>query len=81
MSNQRYAGPIRYGTNLTPHESAALDQHIEAAERLMRQRRVGVLREIDSERLTRCWCGAQVVNGHHCEDGHMQPRGVDVVLS
>lgn len=33
MSNQRYAGPIVHGTNLTPYESAELDRHIAAATR------------------------------------------------
>lgn len=31
MTNQRYAGPIKHGTNLTPYESAELDRHIAAA--------------------------------------------------
>jgi len=21
-----------------------------------------------------CWCGARIVNGHHCENGHLQFR-------
>lgn len=21
-----------------------------------------------------CWCGAKVINGHHCENGHLQNR-------
>lgn len=25
----------------------------------------------------RCWCGARIYNGHHCENGHIQPRGLE----
>lgn len=25
---------------------------------------------------SRCWCGAVIYNGHHCENGHLQPRGI-----
>jgi hypothetical protein len=25
----------------------------------------------------RCWCGAQILNGHHCTNGHMQNRVAD----
>lgn len=28
--------------------------------------------------MTRCWCGASIVNGHHCERGHVQTRDVDL---
>lgn len=28
MSNQRYAGPITHGTNITPHENEELDRLI-----------------------------------------------------
>ncbi len=56
--------PIYRGTNLSPAESAALDELINKADRIVRGRRGNVS----------CWCGARVINGHHCENGHMQNR-------
>jgi hypothetical protein len=86
VPNQRFAGLIRHGTNLTPLESAQLDAHI--ANALFANcscdgvnvcsacaRQIAEQRAFD--RLTRCWCGAQIMNGHHCDNGHMQPRAVE----
>lgn len=28
--------------------------------------------------MVRCWCGARVINGHHCENGHLQDRSSSV---
>lgn len=47
MSNQRYAGIVRAGTNLTEAESAEIDMLIAHCDEIMQRRRVRVLREID----------------------------------
>lgn len=91
MSNQRYAGPIRHGTNLNPHESAQLDALVASA-LFQRCTCDGVnvcsacANQIGAERLARamrqlvrCWCGAEISNGHHCANGHLQPRGVEFI--
>lgn len=26
------------------------------------------------ESIGHCWCGARIVNAHHCENGHLQTR-------
>lgn len=64
-TNQRYAGPIGHGTNITPNESTQLDAHIantlfekctcdgvnvcSECTRQLHQRRLAVLMEIDEE--------------------------------
>jgi len=65
----RINGVPIYRGNLSAAESAALDELITKADRIVSARRGNVS----------CWCGARVINGHHCENGHMQNR--DGVLS
>lgn len=62
---ERLTHPIYQGRNLSQAQEAEIDSLIETAERLIAQRRA----------LITCWCSARIVNGHHCESGHMQPRG------
>ena len=48
MSNQRYAGLVRSGTNLTAAEEAEIAMLISHCDELMQRRRVRVLAEIDA---------------------------------
>lgn len=47
MSNQRFAGIVSAGTNLTAAESTEIDMLIAHCDEIMQRRRVRVLREID----------------------------------
>ena len=51
MTNQRYAGSITSGTNLTAAESAVIDAHIDAAVLALdsQARRLAVLRQMRDE--------------------------------